>query len=422
MPGPAHAAYRRVVNTRKAAARSDGLKAWVQDVGLTLVLVLFGFGGTHPASQDQLEWSREPNALAYVFVVLAALPFVVRRRYPGPVLAASGAAVLAYLAAGYAFGPIMMTIPVAAYTVGSLLPLRRAVQWVGSYYFVTFVVIVARMIDDSGESLWRQLVGWAIASLAAFAAPLAIGAAMRVRRESDTEVRAAQARRAVSEERLRMAQELHDSVGHGLAVIAMQAGVALHVLERNPDKVREALEAIRDTSRESLDGLRTELQVLRTPDGELAPRRPTLGLAELDVLLDRIRAGGVAIDARIDSEVADLPPDVDVATYRILQESLTNVLRHAGATRTGVRVRRHDREVLVEVTDNGQAGADVAAGGPGDRRAGDGASTGGSGIPGMRARAEALGGSLEAGPRPEGGFAVRARLPVGEPAVPGSAP
>nr|WP_246401341.1 sensor histidine kinase [Jiangella mangrovi] len=205
-----------------------------------------------------------------------------------------------------------------------------------------------------------------------------------------------------------MAQELHDSVGHGLAVIAMQAGVALHVLERNPEKVRAALEAIRDTSKSSLDGLRAELQVLRSPVTDAAPRRPVAGLSEVGVLLDRIRAGGVEVTADLSGADGDLPPDVDVAAYRIVQESLTNVLRHAAATRAEVRIRRSDGELLLDVSDDG-VGARPRAEPQLTPSSPDGS---GTGIAGMRARAEALGGRLQAGPRTGGGFAVHARLPL----------
>lgn len=385
------------------------LRELVQDTGVTAFLLFAGLGGTHPASQDQLEWSRAPDGWAYLLVVLAALPFVLRRRYPIPVAIASGTAVLTYLTVDYAYGPILFTIPVAAYTLGSLLPRRAAMRWIGGYYLLTFAVTLSRVFRDDGDDLWRQIAVWGIVSLAAFAAPLAIGIASRVRRESEAGVRTALARRAVTEERLRMAAELHDSVGHGLAVIAMQAGVALHVLDREPAKVKEALEAIRDTSRRSLDGLRAQLQQMREPASDEPPRRPSVGLAELDVLVDRIRAGGLDVRTDIDPTVLDghLPPDVDVAAYRIVQESLTNVLRHAEASRASVTIQRGDRAVVLDVVDNGTAAA------------GRGADDSGTGIAGMRARAHALGGTLEAGPRVDGGFGVRASLPTNT-NVPGS--
>ena len=392
------------------------------DVGIALFLLFICVAGTHGASAGD-DAGRDADALAYALVVLATLPFVLRRRYPRTVLVVSGAAVISYLAAGYAYGPIMFTILVVSFTFGYELALRSAVRWIGGYWVLIALVAVQRLIEESGD-FWREASAGTIGSLAAFAAPLAIGAALKTRRESQADVRAALARRAVSEERLRMAQELHDSVGHGLAVIAMQAGVALHVLDRNPEKVRAALEAIRDTSRSSLDGLRAELQVLRSPVGDAAPRRPVAGLSEVGVLLDRIRAGGVDVTADLSGADGDLPPDVDVAAYRIVQESLTNVLRHAAATRAEVRIRRSAGELLLDVSDDGVGGG--AGPGAEPQLTPSPPEGSGTGIAGMRARAEALGGRLQAGPRAGGGFAVHARLPLAhadrQPDMSGSTP
>jgi signal transduction histidine kinase len=166
------------------------------------------------------------------------------------------------------------------------------------------------------------------------------------------------------------------------------------------------LEAIQAASRESLREMRVQLDVWRDPDGDDAPRRPAPGLAEADLLISRIRAGGLEISAEL--AAPDLPPEVDIAAYRILRESLTNVLRHADATAARVRVRRVGADLVLEVADNGSAAGADAGRGTGGRT--------GSGIAGMRARAEALGGHLDAGPGPERGFVVRARLPLAVPA------
>jgi signal transduction histidine kinase len=171
--------------------------------------------------------------------------------------------------------------------------------------------------------------------------------------------------------------------------------VALHVLDRDPEGAREAMEAVRATSRESLENLRAELEALRSPGA--TQRRPAPGLEDLDRLTDRVRAGGVAVRVDIDPDLPALPPAVDAVAYRILQESLTNVLRHAGAAAARIRVVRQDATLLVDITDTG-----VRPCTPG----------GGSGIRGMQAQAEALGGTLHAGPRPAGGFVVAARLPL----------
>jgi signal transduction histidine kinase len=177
----------------------------------------------------------------------------------------------------------------------------------------------------------------------------------------------------------------------------MQAGVALRMLDRDPSRVRASLEAIRTASRESLDGLRAELDLLRRRAGSTqAPRRPTSGLADLPDLVERMRASGLPV--ALDLEPGPLPEDIDHAAYRIVQESLTNVLRHAGPDATArVRVRRGADALHLAVRNTGRL---VAA-----------RENSGHGIEGMRERAEALGGELHARPRPSGGFAVEARIP-----------
>ena len=195
-----------------------------------------------------------------------------------------------------------------------------------------------------------------------------------------------------------MAQDLHDGVGHGLAVIAMQAGAALHVLDKDPARARENLEAIRATSKESLDALRAELARM---SGAAGPRRPAPGLDDLDGLLDRVRGGGLVVDRS--GSVDGVPESVGRTAYAVVQESLTNVLRHAQATRALVSFERRDGALVVTVRDDGRGG------GPGGQDGQDG-QDGGMGISGMRSRVEALGGTLEAGPGPSG-FRVRAVLP-----------
>jgi signal transduction histidine kinase len=389
--------------------------AWLQRIGLRdvlLALVLFGWSmvGSHAAAQNDQDWSRPLDAVAYALIAVATLALILRRVSPEATVVLSGTALTGYLAMGFPFGPIMLTAPFVVYAMTSQRPFKRGIAVSGGYFLATLLGATVLYLEWGEGAIDLSYYTWSSAWLAVLAASAAIGAAVRVRRVSQAGVRAEQARRAVSEEQLRTAQELHDVVGHGLAVIAMQAGIALHVLDRNPGKARESLEAIRDTSREALDGLRAELAILRAPDAQEAPRRPGPGLAEIDVLVDRIRAGGIAVDLRVDDAGADpLPADVDQAAYRILQESLTNVLRHAETDAASVDVAREDGSVVIVVADRGAGGP---TGHPADRP--------GSGIRGMRTRAERLGGTLEAGPRPGGGFAVRARLPV--PDVPGSSP
>jgi signal transduction histidine kinase len=224
------------------------------------------------------------------------------------------------------------------------------------------------------------------------AAGAAIGTLGRARASAVLE----RARAAAAQEQLHMAQDLHDGVGHGLAVIAMQAGVGLHVLERDPAAARTALEAIRDSARESLDALRSELAELA---GDPVPRRPRRGASDLKDLVDRVGATGTAVT--VTGSPGQLPEEVDPLVYAVVQESLTNVLRHASATRASVRFDRNDRRVAVTVEDDGRA-ADGRTDNPLE----------GMGLRGMRTRVEAAGGTFSAGRRPAGGFAVRAELPL----------
>jgi signal transduction histidine kinase len=217
----------------------------------------------------------------------------------------------------------------------------------------------------------------------------------RSRRERAAE----QARRRADDERLRVARELHDVVSHSIAMINFRAGVALHVLERRPEQAREALTAIRQASAGALQELRATLGVLRQPAGGERSQASLPGLAQLEELVAGAAGAGPPVALVVDGEPADLPPAVDLAAYRVVQESLTNVVRHAGAARATVRVAFGPADLVVEVTDDG-------VGAPADL------SSGGHGIAGMRERVAALGGELQAGPGPLGGFRVRARLPL----------
>ena len=362
-------------------------------------LLLVGLAGTAPAGEAQVHAPRDVDALAYGLVLLAVGAVARRRRWRWAAVGRNAAAVATYLWLGYPFGPILLTVPVLTVTTAVHWPRRRAAAAVAVQVVLGFGASALRVATHDGET-WPELFrAWTVWS-AILAAAFATGSAARVRAESWRGVRAEQARRAASEEQLRMAQELHDVVGHGLAVIAMQAGVALHVLDRDPDKARESLEAIRTMSRESLDGLRTELAQLRAGADDLPERRPLPGVPDLELLVQRVREGGVDVRLEVTGPAAELPTEVGAAAYRIVQESLTNVLRHAGADAATVVVRAADASVEVEVTDRGTGGAHQD--GPAD----------GSGIRGMRERATALGGTLDAGPAPGGGFRVRAVLPL----------
>jgi signal transduction histidine kinase len=375
------------------------------DLGLTTLLVSAGLVGTGEAAANQ---GLTAPASAYVLMVAACLPVAVSRRWPAWTAALTGAATVAYVGLGYAYGPIVFALVVAAYRLAAGTPVRQALVGSAALIVASLGAVAARAVAGPPAD-WSDFV----AAAACVAVPAAVGVAMKVRRDATADVRDEQSRRAVSEERLRLAQEVHDVVGHGLAVIAMQAGVALRVLDRDrdPDRVRQALEAIRATSKESLDGVRAELAALREPERPGPRLRPATGLADLPALAARIRAGGLPVAVEIDDAVTglDLPVEVDRSAYRIVQESLTNVLRHGGPGATvRVRVELDAGALRLEVTDTGRGATPGAMG---------------QGIDGMRARAAALGGSVAAGSLPGGGFSVRARLPVPDRvAAPGERP
>lgn len=241
--------------------------------------------------------------------------------------------------------------------------------------------------------------------------PATVGYGLRLRHEAARRARAETIRRRVDEERLRVAREVHDIVGHGLAAIKMQADIALHVMARRPEHAQVALAAISRTSQEALDELRGTLAAVRTP-----PRFRD-GLEQLS---RRMADSGVDVRLDIDAGAAAgaVPAAVDLAAYRVVQESLTNVLRHGGCARADVTVRHEAGGITVTVANPrpGPAGTGTGSGTGSGSGSGSGTSTGadaGSGIAGMRARVEALGGELTAGPVAER-FEVRARLPIGD--------
>jgi len=211
------------------------------------------------------------------------------------------------------------------------------------------------------------------------------------------------ARRAVVEERLRLARELHDVVAHAMSVIAVQSGVGAHVAKTQPEEAAKALAAIEATSRAALTELRRLLGVLRQDSEPQASLTPVPGLANLDSVLTEVGKAGLAVRVRVEGTPSSLPAGVDLSAYRIVQEALTNVVKHAGPAHAQVVVGYRDQEVTVEVIDDGRGAATPV---------GDGRMGTGHGLIGMRERVAAFGGELEVGPRPGGGFRVAARLPL----------
>jgi len=291
------------------------------------------------------------------------------------------------------FPPVFVAPALGIYAMAMALPLHR---WLPP---------TALLVPMIAAGYWREsylgLLDPALYATIVFGVALAVVPALfallrRSRRESERVAREQDRRRYAYEERMRIARDVHDVVGHSLSVITMQAGVALHVLDRRPDQVAASLEAIRATSRDALAELRTTLEVFRDPEGG-EPRAPLPGLARLDDLVGALRQAGRTVEVRREGDTAPLPAAVDQAAFRIIQEALTNVVRHAEQATAVVRVVREPARLVVEVSDDGPAVAVPAAG---------------NGIRGMGERARAVGGTLEVLPRPGGGLVVRAVLPL----------
>jgi signal transduction histidine kinase len=386
---------RRPAAAGRVAGPAAGVEPWVVrrkslliDLALALGVLVIGLLGTGPAGADR-PGSVPADARAYALVVVSALALVGRRRWPRATLAVSAVATSAYLVLGHAYGPILISFFIAVYSVAAYLPVRPA----ATAAIAALAVLLVHVFVSAASPL--GLVG-AVPGAAWVVVPFAVGVTVRLNREAAARNRAEQTRRRADEERLRIAQEVHDVVGHGLAAINMQAEIALHLLPKRPEQAETALSAISRTSREALDELRVTLAVVRRGDD----RRPAPGLGQLNQLRDRLAGAGLPVTVEVTGAPRDLPAAVDLAGYRVVQESLTNVLRHAGPTTAAVRVDYGPTEVAVEVTDTGLGSSGTPA--PRD----------GHGLAGMRERVTALGGEFVAGPRPEGGFRVYARIPA----------
>ncbi|MGR6970272.1 sensor histidine kinase [Streptomyces cynarae] len=373
------------------AAIRNALPA-VSVASLTLV---FAVGGIGPSGGDD----RPVDAGAVALAVGCAVALGLRTRFPVTTLLVADGVTLGWLAAGYPGRLITLGALIMCYTVTA----RRGWRWgIAGALVCLATTLVATRVWLTGSWFDDRSFNAAALIVASFALGAAIhyhrafAAGARAHAEQVAQARAEQARREVAEERLRIARELHDVFGHTMAAISVQAGVAVHVMERRPAQAAEALTAIKRISDEGLDEVRTLLSALR---GVPAPAVPSesMGLARADRLLETLKATGVHTELAVRGAVRPLPAATDLTAYRVLQESLTNIRRHARATAVRVAVDYGPSRLDLTVTDNGRGGTPDGHG---------------SGIEGMRARADALGGSLSAGPQPGGGFAVRCSLPL----------
>jgi signal transduction histidine kinase len=335
------------------------------------------------------------DALAVLLLLAGPAALVFLHRAPVGVLAATLVVAVAYSTLDYARGPVLLAVIVAL--VNAVYHGHRAATWtLLALGWAGFLWVPPALSDQSAPEFGKALgIGlWTV--LLAAAAEL-----IRTKAERHQEHERAREQEAVARagrERLRIARELHDVLAHNVSLINVQAGVALHLLDEQPERARPALEAIKQASSETLGEMRSVLDVLRRP-GEQPPRSPTAGVAGLDELVSRTRAAGISVDARVTGETRPLPASVDLAVYRIVQEALTNVARHAHPAAALVSLAYGDDAIEIVVEDDGL-------------NAGDANGSAGNGIAGMRERVTALGGVFAAGPRPDVGFRVRARLPL----------
>lgn len=368
----------------------------------TLLITFFVMAGSNYAARGQHD-REDLDPLARVLLLVAGGLLLWRKRHPVAVAFGTTAAAMVYLGAGYPYGPVFLTVAVACFN--AIVMGHRKAAWAAvGVLWVAHVLVghwLYERLPPSGDPAapWGQegvIAAWV-------AAIVAVSELARTRREQwvkERAERAQAARRRADEERLRIARELHDVLAHSISVINVQAGVGLALLDTDPEQARSALTTIKAKSKEALGEVRQVLDTLRTPGD--APRAPAPGLDRLPELVRQAASAGLTVD--VEGEPPRLAPGTDLAAFRIVQEALTNVVRHSGSRHARVHLDHGDgRTLRLRVDDDGPAtGAD--AGGSGN------------GLAGMRERAAALGGTIEAGARDDGGFRVLAVLPLKAPA------
>ena len=333
--------------------------------------------------------------LFVLLLILSTVPYAWRRRWPTAAFLISMVSVSVLWLLGYNAGQLPFLLMVGGYFVAVARPMWEV------------MLCSAVALGCFGLLWWGDGAPYglrdALISVLAVAITVGLGRAARLRVDlADARAQAAEevARRQSSEERLRIARELHDIIGHSLGTIAVQAGVGRHLMETEPEKAAEALDNIAKISRDSLDEVRSVVAALRDDEPSY---RPAPGLADLPELVDTVRSTGLAVDLTLPNDLDVVPRQTGAAVYRITREALTNTVRHAHASKASVQVNHRDGRVELEIHDDGSGSGN-------GRESSHGT---GHGITGMRERAEALGGSLSAGPASDGGFLVTVSLPVG---------
>jgi signal transduction histidine kinase len=389
------------VRLTELGSRVRRMNVWALDAVLATVFLVLVLGGHFAASGNAGVDYRDPDAFSVMLSLAAAVPYYFRRHAPLAVLLISEAAVVVLTVRDYQTGAAPSVLLVGVFTVAAWSSVRDRVIGVTAMALGLSIVAVSGIPGAVGADV--------VFNVALYAAAYLFGSTMRNRRLYSEQLeeranaleseRAEEAKRAVAEERLRIAQELHDVVAHSMGVIAVQAGVGAHVIDTDPDEAKKSLDAISRTSRSTLAEIRRMLGVLRDDEG--ASYQPAPGLADLERLVQEVRGAGLQVDVRREGPRTELPPGVDFTAYRIVQEALTNVLKHAGRASASVVVGYEEGALLLEILDDGRGVNGHTA-------------QGGHGLMGMRERVGVYGGSFEAGPRTGGGFRVAVRLPFEE--------
>lgn len=347
----------------------------------------------------------EAAPLLSALIVVASLPVLLRGHTPVVAYLLGFATMYALIFYG---DPPYNTMPapvvLCAYSIAERYGLRAAL--IAGACSLPVVLAILQIFSPHGLFDWGTAQNMALIPL-----PLALGVAAHARRayttmliqraEEAERTREEEAAHRVGEERLRIARDVHDVVAHAMVTINVQAGVGAHLIDRDPQQAHDTLRTIKQVSGDALTDLRAMLGLLREDDGGGDPAPPVQRLADLGDLRDSLAAAGVDLTIDVDPAARSLPASVDATCFRIVQEALTNTLKHAGPTGARVRVSRAEDRVVVEVVDDGGTAPTAL-----------GESGAGHGLRGMRERVTALGGRLEAGPRPEGGWRVAATLPV----------
>ncbi|ADD41437.1 sensor histidine kinase [Stackebrandtia nassauensis] len=337
-----------------------------------------------------------PSWTVLLFAAATGLPVALRRLWPVPVFAVVLSASVtslffdvprdSFVAAGFALYLVALTV-------------RFDHRWLTSFIGVATIVFglvlsVAGTVSAPYEAVASGLLGCVALGIA-----WTLGRAIRDRRAQADKAARRLAAELVSQERLHIARELHDVVAHSMSLIAVKAAVANHVAAKHPDEAHKALTVIETTAKTALTEMRRLLGVLRSESEEAAELAPAPGLSELPALARRAALAGVRVDIRADATVSDLPTGLDLSAYRIVQEAVTNVVKHAAPANCHVDVSHVDDQLRIRVTDDGPGGRVL----PGD--------TAGHGLVGMAERVAMYGGEFDAAPRPGGGFAVSAKIP-----------